>query len=469
MMRGLKAWVLCAILIATQACISPIAMLVPDDSPMAVFSNQQRAHLRRPAPLTPEELELARVAWKYFENNTRPETHFSNAGNNYPSTTVWDLASYLGGLTAAEEFELISKHEFDQRLKGLLATFRSQDLFKGEMPNKAYHTKTGAKVNYANKPGEIGYSALDIGRLLVWFYILKNRYPEHANAIDRVVMRWNFCKVLDDEGTMYGAALKDEKLRYLQEGRLGYEEYAAKGFELWGFHVERSIKPEPYEIMPIYGVDVPYDSRDPRRFGANNYIVAESYVLHGLELGWDTTADRETGPLDFSDPLVADFADRIYRVQEARYVRTGVLTARTEHQVDGPPYFVYDTIYSSGYPWNTITPRGEYVPQFAAVAMKGALGLWALWDTPYTELLFALAAGSFDPDKGFYEGVWENGKGFIGSHTANNNGIILESLLYKATGPLIRHSGLPSLWEETVADEFGVRNKCRPHQSSEDG
>ncbi len=68
------------------------------------------------------------------------------------------------------------------------------------MPNKVYHTQTGAKVDYTNKPGEIGFSALDIGRFLVWMRIYKNRYPYLANTIDSVLLKWDFRNVIDDEG-----------------------------------------------------------------------------------------------------------------------------------------------------------------------------------------------------------------------------------------------------------------------------
>jgi hypothetical protein len=84
-------------------------------------------------------------------------------------------------------------------------------LFRNELPNKVYHTKTAERVNYSNKPGEIGFSALDLGRLLIWLHIIKQLYPEHANAIDSVVLRWDFSRVVDKCGTLYGAMLSADK------------------------------------------------------------------------------------------------------------------------------------------------------------------------------------------------------------------------------------------------------------------
>ena len=48
------------------------------------------------------------------------------------------------------------------------------------------------------------------------------------------MLRWKFDNVVDRRGMMFGAMFdKDRKLQYVQEGRLGYEEYSARGFELW--------------------------------------------------------------------------------------------------------------------------------------------------------------------------------------------------------------------------------------------
>ena len=420
------------------------------------------ARARRGA-LTDKEIAMAKVAWKYFENNTNAKTGLANAVDAYPSTTMWDTASYLGGLVAANQLGIINKNEFDRRMSGILKTFNEMSFFRDELPNKVYSTASAEKVDYGNKPGEIGYSAIDLGRLLIWLKIIKERYPEHGNGIDGFVSRWHFCNVVDTCGTMYGAVLDGKKnVMYLQEGRLGYEEYSAKGFQLWGFSTERASKPEPYDLAEIFGIEVPYDRRDPRMLKAHNYVVCESYILDGLELDWDEASDQKSDDQTHTNAWMADFAQRIYQVQENRYKATGIITARTEHQLDGPPYFVYDTIYSDGYPWNTITDEGAFVPDKAAIALKGAIGLWSLWNTEYTDLVFEATSNLFDPEKGFYEGRYEKSGAVINAFTANNNGIILESLLHKAQGKLLKFSGRESLWDHLITDEFEDKNKCLP-------
>ncbi|RMD49024.1 MAG: DUF3131 domain-containing protein [Alphaproteobacteria bacterium] len=414
-----------------------------------------RPYRERRGFLTPREMRAARAAWTYFERFYQENTGLVNAVGNFPSTTLWDTASYIGGLVAAYELCIIEKPEFDRRIFRLLATFRQIDLFRNELPNKVYHTKTGEKVDYTNKKGEVGYSALDIGRFLVWMRILKNRYPYLSNSIDAVLLRWDFSHVIDKDGMLHGAHLdkKTGEINYGQEGRLGYEEYAAKGFALWGFKPYLAHRAEPFLTAQIFGIQVPYDARDPRVFHSQNYVVTESYLLDGLELGFDLPHDDSSPDWIYTDGWRAEFADRIYAVQEARYRETGFLTARSEHNVKGPPYFVYDTIFSDGYPWNTVTPRGDYAPDFAAVAAKAALGMWVLWDTPYTDLLYEAIIDLYDPEKGMLSGIYESGQGKIEIWTENNNGIILEALLHKVQGKILTPNSVDSeVWFTAYRD-----------------
>jgi hypothetical protein len=416
---NLAIWILCASILT----MLPLTAQIKD--------NYGR-HPGRNGALTDEEMIMARRAWKYFERNYQQSTGLVNAVDMYPSTTMWDIAAYMGALVAVRELGIIDKGLFDKRIEKMFETFMKVSFYKGELPNKCYNTITGEKVNYANQPGEIGFSAIDLARFLVWCKVIKERYPEHGERIDDFILKWNFVNVIDSLGMLYGAYVDPSgKAQYVQEGRLGYEEYSAKAFQLWGFYTDMAARPEPYDTRTIYGIEIPYDSRDPRELSAHNYVVSESYVLDGIELNWDKGTDTDSHDMKHTDEIIAEFAQRIYKVQEERYKRTGIFTARTEHQLDRDPYFVYDAIFTDGYPWNTITEDGKYVPQFAAVALKGAVGLWALWQTPYTDKLFDYIKDAFDPEKGFYEGILESSKHgkkeFINTFTMNNNGIMRDS------------------------------------------
>lgn len=413
----------------------------------------------RNGELTEAEMEMARNAWRYFEANWQSDTGFTNAVNAYPSTTLWDTGSYIAAVISAEGLGLIEEQERHDRLDQLLGSLEHLELFRAECPNKVYHTETAFPTDYANQPGEIGCSALDIARLMVWLKVIEQRYPEFQTEVRRTLRRWNWCSIVTEAGVLQGTAVgEDGATLYLQEGRLGYEEYGAAAFALWGFNVEAAYDPEPYDTIWLYGVEVPYDSRDPRMLGAHNYVVTESYALLGIEFGFGDPAG------DDIPAWIARAAQNIYEAQVRRHEATGILTARTEHQLLEAPYFVYDTIFSDGRPWATITDTGEWVPQHSAVALKGALGLWGLWETDYTDQLFEHIAPQFDPELGYVEGIYENGSGSIQQYTANNNGIMLETLYFKLNGPILEPVEDPLAWVETNDSQ---QNRCLPGATAE--
>lgn len=88
-------------------------------------------------------------------------------------------------------------------------------------------------------------------------------------------------------------------------------------------------------------------------------------------------------------------------------------------------------MFSDGFNWNTITDKGQFVPNSAAVSLKAAMGMWVLWNSPYTDRLLDAIENANEAGKGYYEGLYENGDGPINEFTANNNGIMLEALLFK--------------------------------------
>lgn len=393
------------------------------------------AHPGRNGPLSVEERAIAAAAWQYLQRNTQPTTGLVNAVDNYPSTTLWDAGSAIDGIVAAQGLGLTDRADAVRRLGAIFATLATLPLFHDRCPNKAYNTISAAKVGYDNKPGEIGCSAIDVGRLLVAIRIAAQHFSELEAPAAAVVGHLHIASLVAGRQLQGASVGPNGAVVMLQEGRLGYEEYAAKGFRMFGFDVTEAARPQPYGTITLYGVRVPYDARDPKLLGAHNYVVAESAVLDGIEFGWNEPDDLASGPFDHRVGWYAAVADAVYRAQEARHARTGVLTARTEHQLLAAPYFVYDTLFSDGEPWSTITDTGSSVPGAAALSSKAAIGLWSLWQTSYTDLLFAATQPLVRPGRGVLEGRFEQG-GSIETFTVNTNAIVLESLFYKVGGQL---------------------------------
>ena len=394
---------------------------------VAQATNNQCANIVN--PLTPEEEIYARTAWQYFLNNYQESTGFTNAAGGYPSGTLWDMGNYLMALNAARWMGLIDQGDFDLRLNKFLASLSGLRLFEDSLPNKVYNTATGEMVDYGNNPVErgIGWSALDIGRILAAFHVLRTCHPQYSEWLQSIIDRWAVERSIQD-GYMFGAAvLEDGQTLPVQEGRLGYEEYAARGYELWGYAVPKALSYEPYKMVEIYGVQVPVDTRRFQETNANNYVVSESYILDGIEFGFLGKQQ--------------EFAEKVFEVQRRRYLATGQLTAVTEDNIDGAPYFLYNTVYSNGNAWATITEKNELYPDKRSISTKAALGWRYIFpDSEYAQQLFQVATGLMSPDGGgFYAGLYEETNEPNKALTGNTNGLIMEILYYKARGnqPLI--------------------------------
>lgn len=380
-----------------------------------------------PRPLTAQERQWARLAWSYFEHNTDAGTGLVSAVQGFPSTSLWDSGSSLLALLAARDLDLVDEKEFDRRLALALASLARLPLQGGVLPNKSYDVHTLQMTDYRNQPAPqgTGWSALDLGRLAVPLNIVAWRHPKHTEAVRRVLARWD-TSVLVQDGQLWGLQSGDgSSPQRVQEGRLGYEQYAARALGLLGLDLDVAGDPLAHlRLVDVQGVAVPVDDREADQHGALNVATSEPWMLQGLELGWTRHA--------------RELAWRVYRAQEKRFQATGTLTAVSEDHVDQAPYFVYGSVWAAGQPWAVVTSRGEPVPQLRTLSTKAAFAWHALLRTPYTQQLVGAVAGLNDPAAGWYGGLYEAGGQANQSLNANTNAVVLESLAYMARGPLLQ-------------------------------
>lgn len=381
----------------------------------------------QPAPLSDMEREWAQIAWRYFENNYQPTTGLVNSVHGYPATTMWDTASYLMALISAHRLEIIPDHTFDVWLSKALHSLSTLKLFNDQLPNKSYNTQTLAMTNYDNTLSSkgIGWSAIDLARLLVPLHIVVWQYPEHAVEAQKILQSWQWSALLKD-GQMMGAMVKNGQTEYVQEGRVGYEQYAARAMALAGFDVSIAGNVEAYlQFHRQYDIDIPADQRDSKKFKALNYVVSEPYLLDGLEFG--------------GGKMMGELAWRVYRVQEERYKALGILTVVSEDHLDQPPYFVYNTVFVNGQFWKAVTDDGKDAEQFKTLSTKTAFGWHALYRTAYTKRLIDAVKLLHDPKNGWYAGIYEKNNNANKVLTVNTNGIVLESLAAMQFGILTRN------------------------------
>ena len=370
-------------------------------------------------PLTGEDRQLARNAWKYFEVN-RLKTGLVSSAAKFPATTMWDAASQLAGMTAARELDLLPQAEFDRWMAQTLGSLAKLPLYKNELPNKAYNAETLQPVSYGklDKPEEIGFSAIDLGRLAIWLDIVAHRYPQHAQACKNVTAQWKLTR-LEKEGSLMGVHIEKGKEEWNQEGRLGYEQYAAYGLKKLGVVAKNALNPKANEQnVDVMGVKIPADKRS----SYHNYVTSEPYVLDGLETGFKA--------------LPVEYAGRVLQAQTRRAQATGQFTAWSEDNLDRAPWFVYNNVHVDGKNWKTLNPGGKDSDKFRTSSTKTAVSWQMLFGNRYTEANYKGLRWLADPDRGVFGGVYEETQEINRSLTLNTNGQILEALLYSQIGSI---------------------------------
>lgn len=372
-----------------------------------------------------QDLEHAQIAWQYFVNNTDELTGLVNSTDNYPSTTMWETGSYFVAVMSANRLDLIDQEEATSRIELVLETLIDMRLFDDALPNKAYNVRTGELVNYANQPIErgLGWSALDIARMVAALGHVNANYPQLAPKTAQVIERWDLERMVED-GQLIGGNIADEALRRDQEGRVGYEQYAAKAMMLFGFDTYHAYDAESHlMVREVEGHPIPVDTRLHRNI-TPAFTVSEPYLFDGLEFGFDARSAR--------------FATSIYAAQEARYRNTGILTAVSESHIDVAPYFIYSSVWGGGADWAVMTFSGDRLDSKRTITTKVAFAWDALFGTDYTRELVAHIAPLGDPDRGWPEGIYEADGSTNSSVTVNTNAVVLAALAFRAHGPLIR-------------------------------
>lgn len=379
--------------------------------------------LASPRALDATQMAYAKTAWTYFENNTDEVTGLAGSADRYPSTTMWETGSYLLAIAAADLLEIIDRDQAQARAGKALKSLAELELFEGNLPNKAYDIRTLKMVDYTNKPARdgLGWSALDIGRLLASLAIIRQNYPDLTDEIAALLEKWDLSRVVR-QGELNGATLIDGQLRQYQEGRLGYEQYAATGLQQFGYEASKALDATSHHMFKyVEGVPVPVDSR---LLGNRKpaMTTSESYLMGGMEFGFDTRT--------------LYFASAVYQAQEMRYKNKGILTAVSEGHVTIEPYFAYGSVWGGGAPWSVMSFDGSRLDSLRTLSTKAAFGWDALFATDYTAKLVEAVVPLEITDRGWPEGIYERNKEVNTSITANTNAVVLEALAFRMIGPL---------------------------------
>src|SRR5256714_5339445 len=271
-------------------------------------------------------LNAARTAWAFVDRNYQPSTGLARAHDPYQYVTIWDVGSALAATYSAHELGLITDAAYGQRIQRALATLSAMDLFDGAAFNKSYDSRTGRMIDRRERISSKGYgwSTTDIGRLLIWLRILAVNQPQFAPAAGAIARRLNVSRLIAD-GYLQGSDLDPRTggLRAYPEGRIGYEQYAAAGFALWGFRADKALDGRLNALpVDVLGISIVADRRGDER------ITSEPYIMMGMETGWYSPELREQ-------------AWRLLGGPEKRYKNGGTFTIAAEAALPRPPHIIF--------------------------------------------------------------------------------------------------------------------------------
>lgn len=385
---------------------------------------------RSPEQLAEEDRlfrEAAERAWSFIERNYQSSTGLIRAHDTYRFVTTWDIGSGLAGIFAAHELGMIDREDYDRRMARALRTLAEMDLHDGVAFNKSYDAASARMVDRSDRASSRGYgwSVTDLGRLLLWLRVIAEHHPQHAEAARRVVSRLDFERLIED-GYLMGEDIRPggERRRY-QEGRIGYEQYAASGFAAWGHRAERALDMRANaERREVMGESILADRRGGDR------LTSDPFLMLGMEVGWRQDEWRQ-------------LAWAVLRAQEKRYQETGQLTLVNEDALPHEPYyFYYYTVYQDGESFVVDAQgptRGLDLPRW--VSSKAAFGWHALHPNRYTlTVMEAMRAGRTE-NGGWASGFYEGSGRSTGVENINTSGVILTSALYHQRGTPILQSG----------------------------
>ena len=338
-------------------------------------------------------IKWAKEAWSYYEPGIGVDlsTGIPRASYFWPYLTDWDLGGYIIAIIEAELMGILPKEGewgADDRIEKVLRFLETRRISPHGIPYCIYKSTNGQPW------GDAITNVSDSGRLLIALAMLKKYRPDLAERIDAIVRRNN-----------YELLANSTKAWRTTAGF--YKYYVAQGFKLFGLDKNQPVRMALKEFdkivngphVDVYGVSLP-----------KTEVTSEPLLHMVFELNID---DR-----------YLDYVKRVYEAQERRYRNTGKYTAWTEGNT-GLQHVTYV------YQW-IVTPRGEtwkITPKDITpiIFTKAAFGFHALYNTNYTRKLVDYLIEKNEerkkdprycyppiycilPQKGFIEGVDENGR-----------------------------------------------------------
>lgn len=362
--------------------------------------------------------DAARLAWKSVDAGYDRRTGWYRPMRAFRDATVWDLASGLAAAHCAARLGFLPLAEYEARTRLALSTFRKAPLADGVAYTKVYDVSTG-RPSKGSGASLSGWSTTDLGRLLVWLRIVANGSPSLEPECRAVAERLGYGTLIRG-GYLFGKSVTAAGEVEYQEGQIGFEQYAAAGFRLFGHPAEHALDIGRNAIpIEILGQRLAADLRGRDR------LTSEPFVLAGLELGWDEPTGR--------------LARALLAAMEARAAKTGRVVMCSEDAIDRPPHwFYYYCVYTNARDFAVDVQQYKAVVEEPRwVSAKASFAWHALLPSAYTRRAVDAVAAARTP-LGWLSGVEEGTGRPIGSTNVNTAAVILEAALYaREKAPLV--------------------------------
>ena len=372
-------------------------------------------------PLTNAERARAQRAWRYVLANRQSSTGLVNGKDAYPVSSVADIAQTIAAYVCALSLQLIEREGFETDMRQLLATLRELPLYNQELFNREYDSRSGRMLGLdaRSSPTGSGWSAEDIGRLLLWLRVLGNTTSDLAPATQTVVARLRMSRLVDG-GNLHSALNQDNHEQIVDDLRLGRQQVTAAALSLWGVVLPAMFGYDDALIRRVGTVAAPADRRDGGSVSPD--VFARGIIEFGGIDGCFEAAARAM--LDAQHGLAAARGQPVMVADEL---------------LDRSPWFVYGALAMSSEPWRVASFDQQSRADLATFSLKAAY-LWAAIDkSPRTTSARALADSFGQSERGLYGGRYLDGSMNL-ALTLDTNASVLLAAHYAQRGgqPMLR-------------------------------
>jgi Protein of unknown function (DUF3131) len=365
--------------------------------------------------LTPAERSKAQLAWRYVMANRQSATGLVNGKDSYPVASVADIAQAIAAYHAALALQFIERDGFEADMRQLLATLRELPLYRSELFNREYDTRTGRMLDLAARSSELGsgWAAEDIGRLLLWLRVLAQTAPELTASAEAAVARLRLSRLVAG-GTLHSVLNQNGREQTLNDQRLGRQQLTAAALAQWGVVLPQMLGYEHAVMREVAGLRAPADAREGGALSPD--VFARGVIeIGGLDGCFDAAAR----------------AALLAQHELARQRRQPVMVA--DELLDRAPWFAYAALASGGLPWRVASFDQQAQPELANFSLKAA-HLWAAVDTSAPTLAALALAESLDrSERGLYGGRYTNGA-LNAALTLDTNASVLLAAHYAQRG-----------------------------------